>query len=216
MTSQCFSMDRVPRLHVLEGVARIRSETRLLASEMVELDRAFSRIVAEPVAALGDVPRFACSAMDGYALRSADTARAQTAKPVALTLNPALPVGGVPAPLLPGSATPISTGAPIPAGADAVLVRERATLRGGQLFMGAPLAASSNVRHRGEDITLGTRLVGSGDRLDPERIGMLAAASICGVAVRLRPRLAYFSTGDELTALGAAAGEAPLSMSTAR
>ena len=196
-------MDRRSRLGVIEGLARIREAAPLLGEEAVPIAQAWSRVLAGPVRARFNVPRFACSAMDGYALRSADTRRATADDPVALLLNPPLPAGGSAAALAPRTVTPISTGAPVPPEADAILVREKADLDGSRLVVRAPVAASINVRAPGEDIAVGAELGRAGNQLDAERIGMMAAAGIARLAVRVRPRLAYFSTGDELVEPGA-------------
>jgi molybdopterin molybdotransferase len=191
-------MARADRLTVTEGLARIRALTPLLGVETIAIGEANARILAETVHARSNVPRFACSAMDGYALRSADTEGASESAPVALALNPPLPAGAAARTLAPGTATPISTGAPIPPGADTVLVRERARIEGDRLRLPAPIAAWTNIRAEGEDVARGAVLGTGGVRLDPERIGMLAAAGIGEVLARRRPRLGYFSTGDEL------------------
>jgi molybdopterin molybdotransferase len=195
-------MAKPPRLSVSEGLALIRAVAPDPGTETIGIDAAFARIAARPVDAKLDVPRFACSAMDGFALLSSDTARASIDLPVVLPLGPALQAGGIPDALATGTATPISTGAPIPPGADAVLMQERAqieTAPAPQLTVASPVVAGTNVRQRGEDVRAGYRLVNGGDRLDAETIGLLSAAGISEVVVRRRPRIAYFSTGDELT-----------------
>jgi molybdopterin molybdotransferase len=205
-------MARADRLTVTEGLARIRALTPLLGVETIAIGEANARILAETVHARSNVPRFACSAMDGYALRSADTEGASESAPVALALNPPLPAGAAARTLAPGTATPISTGAPIPPGADTVLVRERARIEGDRLRLPAPIAAWTNIRAEGEDVARGAVLGTGGVRLDPERIGMLAAAGIGEVLARRRPRLGYFSTGDEL-AVGITGSACPCSIS---
>lgn len=190
------------RLSVSEGLARIREASRALGNETIAVDRAFARIVAAPIHARFDVPRFACSAMDGYAVRVDDTLSATRADPVTLRLNPTLAAGAEPRLLAAGSATPISTGAPVPPGADAVLIRERAEIDNKTLLVRAPVDLGANVRSAGEDMSFGEILARDGDVLGAEHVGMLAAAGVTTLDVRRRPRIAYFSTGDELIPAG--------------
>jgi molybdopterin molybdotransferase len=136
--------------------------------------------------------------MDGYALRAADVA-AGAALPVVAYLPAGAPGG---APLPPGSAAKILTGAPLPAGADTVVPVEHAEEQDGAVRATGPLRAGANVRHRGEDLRAGEVAIRAGTALGPAQVSWLATASHLVVAVHRRPRVAVLSTGDELVAPG--------------
>ena len=201
-------MDSLPQmLSVAEARRRILDQFHALGSENVALVDADRRVLAEPAVARQDLPPFANSSMDGYAVRLSDVAAAAAERPVALPVSADIPAGsGLPAPLAPGSAARIMTGAPVPAGADAVIPvedtddsRERA---GGpapavvRLFR-AP-SASANIRPAGQDVRAGQLVLAAGTLLGPASLGVLAALGQTVVPVYRRPRLAVFSTGDEL------------------
>jgi len=187
------------------ALAIIRGAIAPLGVERVAIGDALDRLLAAPVAARLDVPRFDCSAMDGYALSSAAAAHATHASPACFVIVAPVHAGDTPPPLGPQQAAGISTGAPIPAGADAVLVIERAVIGDeGQLVLRDPIPAGANLRRRGEDVHAAVPLIAADVALDPEAIGLLAAAGVSAVDVRRQPRLAYLSTGDELALPGAA------------
>ena len=140
---------------VAEALATIRHALRPLGSEVVPLGEAVGRIATTPSYARHDVPGFAASAMDGFALRAADAALADEGAPVSLRLGADVAAGRWPPPLAPGEAVPISTGAPLPAGADTVEVRELAEISGGRLSLrrlpvpAATCAPSARMRRPG-------------------------------------------------------------------
>jgi molybdopterin molybdotransferase len=170
-----------------------------LGPEPVPLAAAAGRIVAEPAASAVDLPPFDRSAMDGYAVRSADTAPG-----VPLKLAGDVPAGEVAvAELAPGTAARVSTGAAIPPGADAVLQSELALERDGAVAPERALEPGTHVRFRGEDLTAGTVLAAPGSALTLPRISALASAGVGEVAVHRRPRLHLIVTGSELLPLGA-------------
>jgi len=179
-------------------------------TESVAVDDAFGRVTATALRARRDVPRFPVSAMDGYALQSADSLSASTAAPVALRLVGPVFAGHSPAPLMSGTAAPIATGAPLPPGADAVLVRERAELVDGQLLVRNAVEPQKNVRQTGEDMIAGAEIMRSGTVLTPHAIGALAAFGIDRLDVWLRPRIGLISTGSELSGIGQATTDAGL------
>lgn len=193
------------RPSVSAGLVCIRAMTPRLATETIAIGAALSRIVADIVHARLDVPRFACSAMDGYAVRARETDRATVEHPAIFPLSHPLAAGGIPALLVPGTAIPISTGAPVPPGADAVVAREKVFLDRATphaLLIREPVPPGHNIRMPGEDIRTASALLNPGDRIEPEMIGLLSATGVSHLAVLKRPRLAYFSTGDEVAPPG--------------
>jgi molybdopterin molybdotransferase len=183
---------------VLEGLPR-------LEAEQVALTRARGRVLAAAVHARRDVPPFRNSAMDGYAVRSADVATACVDRPVRLGVLETVAAGAVATkPISVGTAIRIMTGAPVPEGADAV-VRVEDTVAGvadTEVAIRAPVSADANVRHPGEDLRAGELALASGRVLRPADVGLLASLGTSMVRVVRRPRVAIVSTGDELVDLG--------------
>jgi len=172
------------------------SRARPLPCERVPLMRAAGRIAAEEVRALVDLPPFASSAMDGYAVRSAD-------------LPGVLPVVGEAAAgrpfqrlLAAGEAVAISTGAVVPAGADAVVPREAVVARDERVEIPARVSAGANVRVQAGDIGAGEVVVPPGVRLTPARVAAAAAAGVATLPCARRPRVALVATGSELVPPG--------------
>ncbi len=196
-------------LTVEEAQARILAEVAPLASEQVALDEALGRVLAADLVAPLDLPPFTNSSMDGYAVRAGDIQGASAAAPVALRLVGQVPAGGVFAgTLAAGEAIRIFTGAPLPAGADAV-VQQELTAPGDAaeiVQMHAALPIGANVRAAGSDIRAGTVVVPRGTDLGAPEIAVAAAIGLGTVAVTRRPRVAIVSTGDELVAPGAPLG----------
>jgi molybdopterin molybdotransferase len=157
------------------------------------------RVLAEPVVSRRTLPPFDVSAMDGYAVRSADLARAAAAAPVALHLAFEIAAGGAPdRALAPGEAARIFTGAPVPPGADAVVRQEDVVREGERARFAAPAPVADNVRSAGEDVRAGETVLDAGVRLGPAALGMLASLGRSHVSVHQRPRVAILSGGDEL------------------
>ena len=160
--------------------------------------------LAVDVVADGPVPPFANTAMDGYAVRAADTAGAAPDAPVRLRVVADLPAGHVaPVPVGPGEAIRIMTGAPIPDGADAVVMVER-TERIGDDGVAVTVEAVSgqHVRRAGGDLEAGQRVFAAGTVIGPAHVGVLASVGATDVAVIRRPRVGVLSTGDELVERG--------------
>jgi molybdopterin molybdotransferase len=186
-----------------------------LADEEIETPAALGRILAEDVVATFDVPPFPNSAMDGYAVRAADTTGADQADPVELCVVADVPAGDTREHDLitiePGSASRIMTGAPLPPGADAVVpveLTDEPWTRGDRplpqrirIFRAAEPQAY--VRPAGEDIRRGETVLRRGARLRPQEIGVLAALGRSRVRVVRRPRVALLATGDELVDIDA-------------
>jgi molybdopterin molybdotransferase len=169
-----------------------------LGPEIVTILEAVGRVLAEDVFALRDVPAWDNSAMDGYAVRAESVV-----SPVSLALSAYIPAGSAASgSLAPGTAAKILTGAPLPAGADAVVPFEDAEEREGKVFLRKGVRAGAHVRRRGEDIRAGERVLAAGTSLRPSEISFLATCPRLSVAVHRRPRVAILSTGDELVGPG--------------
>jgi molybdopterin molybdotransferase len=159
-------------------------------------------VVTRPVVAAEAVPPFADSAMDGFAVRSADTISASPESPVALRIAGTLAAGGDPSPFNvgPDAAVRIMTGAPIPPGADAVVMVERTSVvdGGATVEIQAAAAKGDHVRPAGDDVAVGDVVVAEGEVVTPGHLGVLASVGVMTVDVVRRPRVGVLSTGDEL------------------
>ncbi len=166
--------------------------------EVVELDahEALGLVLAEPVIAEGDVPSFANSAMDGFALRAADT----TSNGATLRIIGRVGAGASADAFVvgPGEAVRIMTGAPVPEGADAVVMVERTREADGHVTITGEVLVGDSIRRPGEDVMAGATLLAPRTVLTPLRLGVVAAAGRATVRVHRRPVVGVFSTGDEL------------------
>lgn len=177
---------------VLEGI------TPLYDVEDVPLAQARGRVLATDVIANLNVPPHDNSAMDGYAVRATDT----RAAPLALPITQRIAAGQVGEPLMPGTVARIFTGAPLPAGADAVVMQENTESDANGVRVLQSVETGENLRAAGEDIKSGAQLMAAGHRLQPQDIGLLAAAGIETVSLVRQPRVALLTTGDELVQPG--------------
>ncbi len=188
-------------LTVDEARARMLAGVAALAAEDVPLDRASGRVLAEPIAALRDQPPFDASAMDGWALRRADARPGARLRIVGESAAGHGFIGTV----APGEAARIFTGAPVPDGADWVVIQENARRDGDHVLLEDALGPSDgHVRPRGCDLKAGETVLAAGDRLDPWRLALAAAAGAQALSVVRRPRIAVLAHGEELIAPGAA------------
>ena len=191
---------------VEEAQAEILKHIQPLPIERVPILEALGRVVAEDVRASMDVPPFTNSAMDGYAVRSADTRGATRTTPVRLQVVGDVAAGQTPeVKVSSGCAVRIMTGAPMPPGADAVVRFEEtseahgsAHRRGDNVEIYVEVAPGDNVRQAGEDMRAGEVVLPAGRVLRAQEIGVLAAMGYPEVAVHRRPRVAILATGDEL------------------
>ncbi|BAL23324.1 gephyrin-like molybdotransferase Glp [Azoarcus sp. KH32C] len=168
--------------------------------ERVAVRSALGRVLAEAVIAPCNVPAHDNSAMDGFAVRFADlTSGAETALTVVGTAFAGKPFSGI---VGAGQAVRIMTGAPIPQGADTIVVQEVARTEGGQVIVPAGQRAGQNLRRAGEDLALGGVALPAGKRCGPAELGLLASLGVAEVTVHRRLRVAFFSTGDELASIG--------------
>ena len=166
-----------------------------LPTERIELAVASGLALAEPIVARHDLPPFANSAMDGYALIAADIA----ATPVELRVLEDVAAGSVPTKLVtPGTAIKIMTGAPMPDGADSVVPVEDTEPGAASVRILATWPHGASVRPAGGDVTAGTTVLEIGERLTPPRLGICASLGYGRPLVRRRPRVAIMSTGDEI------------------
>ncbi len=192
-----------PALPLSEALNRVLAAVQPVSdSERLPIRQALGRVLATDVRSTIDVPPQNNSAMDGYALRSADLPEAA---PLELRLvgtafagQPFLGRVGA------GECVRIMTGAPVPEGADTVVMQERTTALGEQVQINALPVPGDNVRMAGEDIRAGQVALCAGAELMPAHIGLLASIGVAEADVLRRPRVAFFSTGDELCEVGTA------------
>ncbi|MFL5869698.1 MAG: gephyrin-like molybdotransferase Glp [Solirubrobacterales bacterium] len=190
----------MPELIEIDEARRlVLQSTAPLGPEPVELREALGRVLAEPITSATAVPAFDNSAMDGYAVRAADTDGATSEAPRELEVV-AESRAGAPAGsgLEPGQAIAISTGAVIPDGADAVVQVERTDGGRERVAVRAEVAAGANIRRAGEDIAAGDQVLEAGAELGPAEIGVLASVDRPRIACWRRPRVTVLTTGDEL------------------
>lgn len=187
------------RSAVADVVALIDRRVGRLGSEMVDLAGAAGRVLAEGIGAERPVPPFDRAAMDGYALRGEETTGADRTQPVSLRLlGASRPGRAFPGSVGPGEAVQIMTGAPVPAGADAVVKVESTRTDGTLVQVFEAVLPGRNVGRRGEDIAPGEAVLPTGRVLRPQDLGVLSALAVGMVPVVRRPRVAILITGDEL------------------
>jgi molybdopterin molybdotransferase len=190
------------RAEVADVLRLLDSRTLPLASKAAKhlfLHEAAGWVLAAPVVSPVDVPGFARAAMDGFAVRGEDTFGADDHNPLPLSLVgeslPARPFSGT---IDTGQAVRIMTGAPIPAGANAVLVAEAARVEGNRVLATEAVSPGRHVGRVGEDVARGREVLPAGRRLRPQDVGLLASIGVAIVGVVRRPRVAILVTGNEL------------------
>jgi len=191
------------RTSVADAVALLERRVAALGAERVPIREAAGRVAAEDVVARVSVPHFARAAMDGYAVVGESTFGATSYAPILLTLaGDARPGRLHPGSLKAGEAIAITTGAPIPDGADAVIMAEHTEEilgpGGRQVRISEPVAPGKHVGHIGEDVTEGTIVVARGRLLRPQDVGVAASVGVAELDVVRRPTVAILVTGDEL------------------
>lgn len=172
----------------------------LTATETVAVAAALGRVLAAPRTSAITVPPLDNSAMDGYAVRLADVARPG----VRLPLSQRIPAGTVGQPLQPGTAARIFTGAPVPPGADAVLMQEDCSADGADIVINKLPQPAENIRRAGEDIAAGAQILAAGSRIGAAEMGLAASVGLAELPVFRRLKVACFFTGDELVTPGLA------------
>lgn len=196
-----------PPLRALDdALEALLAQARPLAdTESVSTFDGDGRVLAEDLVSPLQVPPQDNSSMDGYAVRSAEIAD----EGVPLAVSQRIPAGAAPQPLQPGTAARIFTGAPVPPGADAIVMQEDTeALEDGRVRILRVPSAGQWIRRSGEDITRGSTVLTRGERLGPAALGLAASMGRDRLQVARRPRVALFSTGDELVMPGQVAPEA--------
>jgi molybdopterin molybdotransferase len=181
---------------VEEALSRILATARILPAELVPLAQCMGRVLAVDVKAKRDQPPFQSSAMDGYALRFDD--QNQPLKLVGVSAAGRAFKGTLKA----GQAVRILTGAPLPKGADTIVIQENATVKDAYLHVQEHAAFGKNIRSKGLDFKSGDVLLHAGTMINARDIGLAAAGNAANLKVRKRPRIVLFTTGDELVLPG--------------
>ena len=195
-------MTKPPMLTAQQALDHLLSNAKTVTeSETVAMQAALGRVLAESVNSLVDVPPLDNTSMDGYAVRTADT---QTPGST-LKIAQRIPAGSVGAQLEPGTAARIFTGAPVPPGADAVVMQEDCAIQEGsanQVQVNIAPTSGQWIRRRGEDLTAGKTALTAGTFLRPQELGVAASAGLTHLNVKRRVKVAAFFTGDELSLPG--------------
>jgi len=195
-------MTKPPMLTAQQAIDHLLSHAQTVTeSEEVTTQAALGRILAENVNSLVDVPPLDNTAMDGYAVRTADT----NVPGAILRLAQRIPAGSIGTQLEPSTTARIFTGAPVPPGADAVVMQEDCTLPEGQVEqvqINVTPAVGQWIRRKGEDLTAGKTALVAGTFLRPQELGVAASAGLTHLSVKRRVRVAAFFTGDELALPG--------------
>jgi molybdopterin molybdotransferase len=178
--------------------------SRALGAEEVMLEKALGRVLAQDVSAPFDVPGFVNAAMDGFAVRAADL---PDRSEKSLRLRGQIFAGAGEGPeVAPGTCVRITTGAPLPRGADTVVMKENTRTQGDAVMIQAGTSAGANVRPAGEDYRRGDLALPRGTRLAPAQLGVMASFGMTHVPVTRRPRAVLVTTGDEIVAPGSPLG----------
>jgi molybdopterin molybdotransferase len=201
---------RKPLMPLGDAVAQLLAAARALAQyESLDTGEADGRVLAQAIVSGLQVPPHDNSAMDGYAVRVADVVAAAGG---ALPVSQRIAAGSVGMVLQPGTVARIFTGAPVPEGADAVLMQEDCTVLDGQDAQGQARvqfntvpSVAQNIRRSGEDVARGDVVLAAGTRLGPAALGLAASVGMAQLQVVRKPRVALFSTGDELVLPGTVA-----------
>lgn len=190
---------------VEEVRASILDRVQPIAPIDLHLQDAYGCVLAEDVVSESDLPAFASSGMDGFAVRASDVAAASAQTPVLLRIAGRAAVGRTPdATVGGGEAVRVATGAPVPSGADAIVPIESCALDGDAVRILRSFAEGSFIRPAGQDVRAGQLLIPGGRRLGAPELGLLASAGRSSVLVHPRPRVVVLSTGDELVEPGKA------------
>ncbi|MET0067515.1 MAG: gephyrin-like molybdotransferase Glp [Candidatus Thiodiazotropha sp.] len=193
-----------PMKAVEEALSFLLQQARPMRDrETLPLQQGLGRILADPVQSQVDVPPWDNSAMDGYALRYQDLSETR-----GLRVTQRIPAGTTGTALEPGTAARIFTGAPIPPGADTVVIQEVCEMRDDELWVQErPVAAGANIRRAGEDILQGEEILKPGLRLEPQHLGLAASVGAAQLSVYRPLRVAILASGDELVMPGEPLGD---------
>lgn len=195
-------MTKPPMLTAQQALDHLLSNAKAVGeSEMVAMQAALGRVLAESVNSLVDVPPLNNTSMDGYAVRTADTQTPGSTVKIAQRI----PAGSMGTQLEPGTAARIFTGAPVPPGADAVVMQEDCAIPEGstdQVQVNIAPTSGQWIRRRGEDLTAGKTALSAGTFLRPQELGVAASAGLTHLNVKRKVKVAAFFTGDELSLPG--------------
>jgi len=185
------------------AVAQVLAALPAPLTERISLSAAVGRVLTEKIVSPLDLPAFDNSAMDGYAVRAADVQGAKPESPVRLHLRTRIPAGEqFSGELAPGECARLFTGAPLPRGADAVVMQEDTRAEGEQVLILDTVHPGENVRFQGEDVRHGAALAESGGEITPGLIGLLGAVGFGEITVGRRPVVGLIATGSELREAG--------------
>jgi molybdopterin molybdotransferase len=199
-------------LSVSEAQQRILSHFEPVEAQTLPLEQSAGRVLAQDIFAAIDLPLFDNSGVDGFALHASDLERVRSTGSITLSVIADIPAGSsTEITLRSGQAARIMTGAPVPEGAEAVVMvedtdfndRAPGTPVPKNVTVYKPTKSNTNIRQRGEDMRTGTKVLSRGQRLRPQDLGLLAMLGVATVPVHRRPRLALLSSGDELIPLEA-------------
>ena len=198
MADSCVT-PHTPLVDYDEAIRLLLEQARVVTEdEILPLDNALGRVLASGVTSPVNVPPLDNSAMDGYAVRADDPVQGQP-----LPVSQRIPAGSVGTPLEPGTCARIFTGAPVPPGADAVIMQEHATEHDdGSVSFDSSALAGDNIRRAGEDIEAGSAILEPGTLLEPQHLGLAASVGVAQLEVKRRLKVATFFTGDELVEPG--------------
>lgn len=197
--ANCCDREHQPLLPVEGAIERLLGWAEpLTETEQVATMDACARVLAEDIHSTIDAPGFSASSMDGYALRAADAGPLGAELPVSQRIA----AGQDPQPLAPGTAARIFTGAPLPAGADSVVMQEDCTANGDKVQLPGDIKPGSWVRAHDSDLAKGAKLLDAGTRLGPQHLGLAASTGLAELKVMRRLRAAVLSSGDELVMPG--------------
>ena len=190
-----------------DALSQVAAKARRLPAEIVTLTQSLGRTLAQDIRARAPVPPFAKATMDGYAVRAGDTRAHAGGRPVGLEVIEDLPAGRISRKAIgPGQAVRIMTGAPLPKGADAVVMVEDTQKAGTRVKVLRTVERGDNIGKAGEDLQKGELILEKGDVIGPAEVGMVASLGLASVRVIRRPKLVVIATGDEIVEPGRKAG----------
>lgn len=202
MSEDCCSSPSL--ISVDDAIARILEPVSAVKqSEVIDIENALGRVLAEDVCSTINVPGYDNSAMDGYAVRSADCVETGSQ----LVVAQRIPAGQMGSQLEAGTAARIFTGAPIPPNADAVVMQEHCDREGDHVVINKPVKVGQHIRRAGEDISQGSAVLKAGHQLRPQELGLLASVGLAEISVKRKLKVATFFTGDEIIEPGNKLGE---------
>ena len=193
------SCDTPGLISVDQAIAQLLTHAHApLQTEALPLSAVLGRVLAHNITSTINVPPFDCSAMDGYAIRSADVQR----EGARLPLSQRIAAGDTAQPLLPGTAARILTGAPLPMGADCVVIQENCEVTDNDVIINAPGKMGDNIRYAGCHLHTGELVLKTGTPLQPHHLGLAASIGVAQLNVYARIKVALLSTGNELVEPG--------------